>query len=305
MGMLILCLLTSARGHADAPRTISDCEDRYLPEHVGPGKDVVWMPTADDLVDGMLRLARVGADDFVIDLGAGDGRIPIAAARDFGANALGIEYDSDLVLLARCMVEVAGVAEQVTIVEGDIFVEDFSAATVLTLFLLPELNLCIRHRVLAMRPGTRVVSNQFHMEEWLDDDAVTAGSRVGYLWIVPARVGGRWRFRDVAGNVLLSVDLQQRFQEISGEAHEGSEDAAGAATSLYDAFLRGDAIRFRFTDRAGGEVILRGYVHDRLIAATLRRPGLPAVPVTGTLREDFAQAPWAEMVPGCERFYER
>jgi SAM-dependent methyltransferase len=303
--MLILCLLTTTRSHAAGPATIGDCEDRYLPERLGPGKDVVWMPTADDLVEAMLRLARVSSGDFVIDLGAGDGRIPIAAARDFGANALGIEYNTDLVLLARCIVEVEGVEEQVTIVEGDIFVEDFSAATVLTLFLLPELNLCIRHRVLAMQPGTRVVSNNFHMEEWLDDDRVTVGTRVGYLWIVPARVGGRWRFHDVDGNLVLSVNLQQRFQAVSGEAHEGSDDAAGATAPLYDAVLRGEAIRFHFTDRAGRDATLRGYVHDGLIGATIRRAGAPAQPVTGTLWEEFAPAAWAEMVPGCEPFYVR
>jgi SAM-dependent methyltransferase len=302
--MLILCLLATARSHAAGPATIDDCEDRYLPEQLGPGKDVVWMPTAGDLVDAMLRLARVSSGDYVIDLGAGDGRIAIAAARDFGANALGIEYNADLVLLARCMVEVEGVEEQVTIVEGDIFVEDFSAATVLTLFLLPELNLCIRHRVLAMQPGTRVVSNQFHMEQWKDDGSITAGTRVGYLWIVPARVGGRWRFHDAAGNLVLSVNLQQQFQEISGDVREGRDDTAGAAAPLYDAVLRGADIRFHYTDRAGREATLRGQVHDGLIAGMQRRAGAPALPLTGT-REDFAPAAWAEMVPGCERFYGR
>ncbi|MFU8816471.1 MAG: SAM-dependent methyltransferase, partial [Pseudomonadales bacterium] len=165
--LIVLLVPISARSLASGPVTIDDCEDLYLPESVHPGKDVVWMPTPDYLVDGMLRLAEVAVDDYLIDLGAGDGRIAIAAARDFGARALGIEYDRDLVRLARCMVEVERVEDRVRIVEGDIFVADFSDATVLTLFLLPELNLCIRHRVLTMRPGTRVVSHHFDMAEWL------------------------------------------------------------------------------------------------------------------------------------------
>lgn len=289
----------SARSVAAGPSTMDECEDLYLPESVHPGKDVVWMPTPDYLVDGMLRLAQVVADDYLIDLGAGDGRIPIAAARDFGATALGIEYDWDFVRLARCMVEVQGVEDRVRIVEGDIFVADFSHATVLTLFLLPELNLCIRHRVLAMRPGTRVVSHHFDMQEWRADDQVIVNERIGYLWIVPARVGGRWDFRDAAGNLVLSVDLRQHFQEVAGDVY-----LDGAATPLQQATLHGDAVEIRF-DHSGKQASLHGLVSGEVITGEIMRASAAALAVTGTLSDGFAPATWADMAAGCEHFYAR
>lgn len=290
----------TGHGQAAAPATIDDCEDRYLSESVRPGKDVVWMPTPDYLVTGMLKLAGVTASDYVIDLGAGDGRIPIAAARDFGATALGIEYDPEFVQLARCMVAVENVEERVRIIEGDIFVADFSDATVLTLFLLPELNLCIRHRVLAMRPGTRVVSHQFDMAGWLDDDLVTVNGRLGYLWIVPARVGGRWTFRDGDGNASFSVDLEQRFQDLRGDVY-----LDGATAALDHSALRGEVIGFRFTDNAGREAVFRGRVAGEAIAGELQRAAEPAMSMTASLAGEFAPTGWADMALGCERFYER
>jgi phospholipid N-methyltransferase len=298
MTALVFAVLVAAGSHAAAPASIDDCEDLYLPDSVHPGKDVVWMPTPDYLVDGMLQLAGLTADDYLIDLGAGDGRIAIAAARDFGATALGIEYDSDFVQLARCMVAVEGVEERVRIVEGDIFVEDFSDATVLTLFLLPELNLCIRHRVLAMRPGTRVVSHHFDMAEWRPDDLVTVNKRIGHLWIVPAQVGGRWEFRDAAGAALFSADLQQRFQDVRGEVHQH-----GAGARLHVAALRGAAIELRFTDVSDQEATFRGRVTGEVMSGTIERPSAPALSVTGTRVEAFPPGTWADMAPGCERFY--
>jgi SAM-dependent methyltransferase len=155
---------------AAQPKSRADCEAAYKPRVGQSGKDVVWVPTPDELVDKMLRMANTTAHDHVIDLGAGDGKIAIAAAKTFGATALGIEYNPDMVRLADCWVQVAGVSSRVNVIEGDIFKEDFSKADVVTMYLLPELNLCIRHRLLAMRPGTRVASHEFMMGDWNPDN---------------------------------------------------------------------------------------------------------------------------------------
>lgn len=270
----------------------------YRPAPGQPGKDVVWLATPDALVERMLRLAEVTASDYVIDLGAGDGKIPITAARDFGATALGIEYDADLVRLAQCLVEVEGVGRRTRIVQGDIFVADFSEATVLTLFLLPQLNRCIRHRILAMRPGTRVVSHQFRMGEWRHDAMVQHEQRTAYLWIVPARVGGRWTFRDAAGEPVFDADIAQTFQEISGHVLGQPEPAP-----LQAATLVGAAIRFAFHDPSGEPMRFEGRVGDGDLHGKLIAPDGTARPVTARLRHRPDPAVWANMFPGCERYY--
>jgi SAM-dependent methyltransferase len=282
------------------PVTIDDCEDRYLPAGVSPGKDVVWMPTPDYLVDAMLTLAEVGADDYVIDLGAGDGRIVIAAARDYGARALGIEYDPEILRLAHCMVRISGVGERVTLLQGDIFVEDFSEATVLTLFLLPELNRCIRHRVLAMRPGTRVVSHQFRMGLWRNDDLVIEKNRVAYLWVVPARVGGRWEFHDPQGDLVFTLDLEQHFQELDGTIHRD-----GHVLRLDEVSLRGDAIEFRFIHATGPSARFSGRVDGTTIRGELEVGGTPGRPLMGSLRGELSPAGWMSMHEGCDSYYDR
>jgi len=246
----------------------------------------------------MLALAEVTRDDYVIDLGAGDGKIPIVAARDFGASALGIEYDAGLARLAQCLVEVEGVGRRARIIQGDIFVEDFSAASVLTLFLLPRLNRCIRHRILAMQPGTRVVSHLFRMGDWRHDDMVQFEQRAAYLWIVPARVGGIWDFRDARGNRMFTTEIAQHYQEIAGEALVDAD-----RLPLARAELRGDRIAFRYLDRRGQTVAFSGSVSGERMAGTLETPGASAPPLTGTLREARTPATWAAMVPGCETLY--
>src|SRR5262245_47409432 len=165
---------------------------KYKPEVGQDGKDVVWVPTAQTLVDKMLDMAKVTPDDYVIDLGSGDGRTVITAARR-GAKALGIEYNPDMVELSKRNAENAGVGEKAAFVKGDIFETDFSQATVLTLFLLPELNVKLRPTILDMKPGTRVVSNSFDMGDWKPEQTVSAPRKCSdfcyaFLWIVPAKV---------------------------------------------------------------------------------------------------------------------
>jgi SAM-dependent methyltransferase len=170
----------------------------YEPEYGQPGKDVVWVPTPEIVVDTMIDLAKITASDYVIDLGSGDGRLVIAAAKR-GARALGMEYDDNLVAYSQRSAEQQGVADKAQFVKADIFASDFSQATVLTLFLLPDMNERLRPQFLAMKPGTRIVANFFGIGDWSSDEVVHIPKSekcgnycVAHLWIVPAKVEGTW-----------------------------------------------------------------------------------------------------------------
>ncbi len=219
----------------------------YTPAPGQTGKDVMWLGTPDAMVAAMLQAARTGPADFVADLGAGDGRIAIAAARDFGARALGIEFDPKMAALASRNAARAGVSDRVRIVEGDIFKEDFSRASVVTLYLLPELNLQLRPTILAMAPGTRVVSYQFTMAEWEPDQLIRGTTWDAYLWIVPSTVAGRWRVADESGRDVATLELAQQFQKVGGTIA-----VAGTPQPLLSASLAGRELRFSFVDRDGG-----------------------------------------------------
>jgi len=287
-----------AIGAAADARTRAECERDYKPQVGQAGKDVVWVPTPDELVNKMLTMARVTPKDYVVDLGAGDGKIAIAAGKRFGATALGIEYNPDMAKLAQCLVQAEGVADKVKIIQGDIFKEDFSKATVVTMYLLPELNLCVRHRLLAMKPGTRVTSHSFTMGEWEPDEPFEVEYRNAYLWIVPARVGGHWNFRNGNASVDFTVALTQSFQKIGGEVTVG-----GRKQPLMGASLQGDAVRFAFADAKGVTQHFSGTVRGTTITGSLRASGVADVEIVGNLQGTFAAAPWAEMASGCGRFY--
>jgi hypothetical protein len=287
----LLALATAA----DA-RTRAECERTYTPHLGQAGKDVLWEQTPDELVNLMLTKAMVTAEDHVVDLGAGDGKIPIAAAKDFGATAVGIEYDLDLAKLAQCYVEAEGLADRVRIIRGDIFKEDFSKATVVTMYLLPELNVCLRHRILAMAPGTRVTSHSFTMGEWQPDERFAVESRNALLWIVPARVGGTWSFR--GGDIDFTLALNQSYQRIGGEV-----TLDGAQQPLIGASLNADKIRFTFNDAEGVTRYFSGTVKGASITGSLRASGIADMAVIGSLQDAHAPAPWAEMARGCGRYY--
>lgn len=188
----------------------------YVPQVGQQGKDVIWVPTPQELVERMLDMAQVTPNDYVIDLGAGDGRTIITAAKR-GARALGIEYNPDMVTLARRNAEQAGVSGSAQFIQGDIFKTDFSQADVLTLYLLPSLNLKLRPTILKMRPGTRVVSHAFTMHDWQPDQTGKVEDRTAYLWIVPASVEGTWRLSASDGNSDSDeLVLRQRFQYADG-----------------------------------------------------------------------------------------
>jgi SAM-dependent methyltransferase len=207
---------------------------------------VIWVPTDDALVRAMLQTAKVTPNDLVYDLGAGDGKIAIAAARDYGATAVGIEYNPEMAALAQRNAERAGVADKVKVIHGDIFEEDFSNATVVTLYLLPHLNMKLRPTLLDMKPGTRIVSNSFDMESWQPDEYINVEFSSGYFWIVPAKVQGSWSLTGLPGNGPISLDLSQRFQIV-----EGVVKSNGVEQALIEPKLSGENFSFEFVDAKG------------------------------------------------------
>lgn len=290
-------LLLAAAAQAQ-PRSRADCEAAHAAAWGRAGKDVRWVPTSNAVVLAMLSMAQVTPQDRVLDLGAGDGRITITAAKPpFGARAVGIEYDSDLAKLAACLVQVEGLADRVRIVEGDIFKEDFGDASVVTLYLLPQLNLCVRHRLLALEPGTRVVSHQYAMADWKPDQSVQIQGRDVHLWVVPARVDGIWDFQDSEGTT-FTIDLRQTFETLSGEITRGGDGQA-----LLSATVRGLELRFA-SDAAGVPATFSGTVRGGEITGVLRT-GTVARTAVGRLRGRLRGAPWAEMPPDCRRYYDR
>ena len=216
------------------------------------GKDVVWVPTPQELVDTMLDMAQVTSSDFVIDLGSGDGRLVIGAAKR-GATALGVEYNPNLVELARRAAIKEGVAARAAFEQADIFESDFSQATVITMFLLSELNLRLRPKILDMKPGTRIVSNHFGMADWRPDQTITLTQsnlswHTALLWIVPAKVDGTWQLDNG------QINFNQKFQTITGTLSIGGKDMELTGK------LDGDKISFiaggrEHTGRVSGDTI--------------------------------------------------
>ena len=221
----------------------------FKPESGQPGKDVVWVPTPQALVDKMLDIATLTPQDILIDLGSGDGRTVITAAKR-GARAMGIEYNPDMVELAKENAAKEGVGDKATFMKADLFESDFSKATVVTMFLLPSINMKLRPKILDLKPGTRIVSNTFDMEDWTADQTVQVSENceswcTALLWIVPAKVGGTWRLSQ--GELALT----QSFQMISGTLTSG-----GASTPV-SGKLQGDEITFtagagQYTGRVNG-----------------------------------------------------
>ena len=212
----------------------------YQPVQGQAGKDVIWVPTPEGLIDKMLTTAKVSIQDKVFDLGAGDGIIAITAARKYGAQSVGIEYNPDMAQFARRKVAEAGMTDKVKIITGDIFQEDFSSATVVTLYLMPHLNLKLRPILLKMKPGTRVVSHAFNMGEWEPDERISDQHARAYFWVVPAQVEGTWLMSGLDGGP-MRLNLSQSFQQIGGTLNRG-----GQSFALLGARLSGDELKFQF-----------------------------------------------------------
>jgi len=225
----------------------------YEPRVFQDGKNVVWMPTCQELVNKMLDMAKVTAEDYVIDLGSGDGRMVITAAKR-GVRALGIEYNPDMVELSKRNAAKEGVTGKAQFIQADLFESDFSQATVITMFLLPHINVTLRPKILEFKPGTRVVSNTFAMGEWMaDDTAAVKGNEcsdyyMALLWIVPAKVEGTWELPEG------ELTLKQSFQMFSGTLK------SGANITQVNGKLSGDLINFSignasYTGRVSGSTM--------------------------------------------------
>src|SRR5258705_11710915 len=192
-------------------------QDKEYTPHVGQeGKDVIWVPTPQALVERMLDMAKLTTKDIHYDLGSGDGRTVITAAKR-GVQAVGVEFNPDMVKLSERAAAKEGVADRAKFINGDIFQTDFSSATVLTLYLLPSLNLKLRPTILRMKPGTRVVSHAFTMDDWQPDQTENVEGRTAYLWIVPPAVEGTWRW-GISNSSLKDYELvlRQEFQNVEG-----------------------------------------------------------------------------------------
>lgn len=243
------------RGLAPALAGLAFASAVHAQQGVG---DVVYVPTPQVVVDAMLRMGGVGPQDFLIDLGSGDGRVVIAAARR-GARALGVDLDRHLLAVAGEAAKREGVAGRTTFVEQNLFETDLREATVITTYLLPEMNLKLRPRLLGLKPGTRVVAHDYHMGQWLPDERETLSvpeKKVGtvgtshvYLWLVPARVAGKWR-ADIpfaTGRASLEFEVEQRFQALKAQPVA----VEGRPTRLRAPALRGDEFSFLLEIGAG------------------------------------------------------
>ncbi len=265
---LLTTLLVTAALAGLNPAQAQTANTEYTPQVGQSGKDVIWVPTPKSLVEKMLKMADVKPTDYVIDLGAGDGVTVITAAKQFGVRALGIEYNPEMVELAKRNAQNEGVAARAEFVRGDIFTTDFSQATVLTMYLLPYLNMKLRPTILNMKPGTRIVSHAFTMEDWMPDQTDSTEGRTAYLWIVPAKVEGRWKIGQ------SEIELKQKFQ-----AFEGTYRTNDTTWRLTHVNLRGDQISF-----TAGTATYTGRVTGSIMQGTMRpRPDAQAVAWSGAL----------------------
>jgi hypothetical protein len=255
-----IVVLWSAAAFAQATQAPTE---PFEPQVGQAGKDVVWVPTPQALVEKMLDMAKVTPQDYVIDLGSGDGRTVIAAAKR-GARALGIEYNPKMVDLSRRNAAAAKVGDRATFTEADLFTSDFSKATVVTMFLLPTINMKLRPTILNMKPGTRIVSNSFTMEDWQSDESETITDCTSWctahLWIVPAKVEGAWQMPQG------TLTLRQQFQMVQGTLD---------STPISDGRLRGDEVTFKvgnatYTGRVQGNTIAGAVSGGGKFSATKR-----------------------------------
>jgi SAM-dependent methyltransferase len=238
------------------------------PEVGQQSKDSVWVPTPERMIRRMLQLADTTKDDVVLDLGSGDGRIPIYAAKHFGARAVGVELEANLVELSRHAAKAQGVENLARFVQQDLFEADLSAATVLALYISPGVMDRLKPRFLELKPGTRIVSHHFTLGDWPHDEKVEAEGRSGYLWVVPAAVEGTWQV-DVPGHE-FRLRIERRYQSLVTSGERG-----GKALHVIGARLRGTEIQFASFDRDGASRIFTGRLaHGRLSGDSGGWPGI-------------------------------
>ena len=273
---------TAAAG--EAPTAVAGAKE-YTPTRGQAGKDVIWIATPDAHVDRMLQLANAAPSDVLMDLGSGDGKIVIAAAKR-GLRGHGVEYNADLVELSKRRAAQAGVQERTSFAKANLFDVDLSQASIITMYLLPELNLQLRPKLFTLKPGTRIVSHDFRMGKWQPDETSEVGMNKVHLWVIPANAGGMWEgaLPTVGGEVKLRLHLTQTFQQVQGQAL-----LPGVSTTLREVQLLGTQLRLAFTDEQGklrrfegqvGPTALEGTVDGQRLA--LRRVGeAPAIAGSG------------------------
>ena len=234
----------------------------YEPELGQEGKDVIWYPTPQPLVDKMLDMAKLTPNDLLIDLGSGDGRIVITAAKR-GTHAIGIEYNPDMVEFSKKNAAKEGVTGLTDFVKADLYEYDLSKASVITMFLLPEINLKLRPKLLELKPGTRIITNTFSMQDWpydemqeLDDESITWNT--AYLWIVPAKVEGTWKWNNG------ELTLNQEYQSFSGKLKTGNK-----STEISNGHIRGNEVSFE----ANGAVYKAKVNNNTLLKGTSEKNG--------------------------------
>jgi hypothetical protein len=241
-------------------------QKEYSPSVGQEGKDVIWVPTPQSLVERMLTMANVKPTDYVMDLGSGDGRTVITAAKKFGARATGIEYNPDMVELSKRNAEKEGVSGRAQFMKADIFQTDFSQATVITMYLLPSLNVKLRPTILKMKPGTRVVSHAFTMDDWQADQTESSEGRTAYMWIVPAQAEGNWTIEGAGAKAGQELTLRQKYQALEGALKtdaqllelrnakmSGDQITFTAENSIYTGRVNGDRIEGTMKPGTGGE----------------------------------------------------
>ncbi|MFN0301739.1 MAG: SAM-dependent methyltransferase [Burkholderiales bacterium] len=251
----------------------------YEPEMGQLGKDSVWAPTPDRLIERMLQMADTRPNDVVVDLGSGDGRIPVIAAKQFGARGIGVEFDAELVAYSIRLAERMGVAKRVTFFRQDFFETDLSDASVVAMYIGPEVTMKLRPKLLALKPGTRVVTHQFTMGDWEPDEMARVENAPGYLWVVPARVEGRWRLQFADQH--YAMELKQQYQMLSGSASSG-----GKSSPLLAARVRGESIRFSIIDVNGDSRAFTGTIGVATMQGTTRAQLRGAAPVAWSARQE-------------------
>ena len=234
--------------------------------------DVQWVPTPQEVVDQMLELAEVDENDLIYDLGSGDGRIVITAATRYGARGIGVDIDPERIADARANAETAGVSDRVKFVEGDLFEMDFSDATVVTLYLLNSLNRKLRPKLIEeLEPGTPVVSHAFDMGEWPPDTSMSVDGKMVYLWIVPARLDGRWEVSMKGPNgdeEVFVLDIEQDFQKVNGIA----ETEVGSS-EIQEGRVQGEEVSFTLTGRSTLARQFTGRIDGEIMSGTAEDQG--------------------------------
>jgi SAM-dependent methyltransferase len=261
----IFCACTAVASAQQVPQT------QPAPQIGQVSKDSVWVPTPERMIRRMLQLADVGPRDTVIDLGSGDGRIPIHAARHFGARAVGVELEENLVRLSEERARAEGVAHLARFVRQDLFEADLSRATVIALYISPGVMTRLKPRLLALAPGTRVVSHHFTLDGWDADESVRSEGRDAYLWVVPADVRGHWKID--AGEQSLQLRIEQDHQQLTARG-----ERAGRAVPVLGARLRGGELRFTAFDADGSSRHYSGRIEGARMRGQSEGEGLRPLP---------------------------